>query len=654
MKRYFLLILLTLICSTIFGTTLTVQNVSGTCGQTNVPVEIYIDDATGLAAFEFNLYFDGSKLQSVSAQTTSLTSGFSIAYTNHTDYIRVAAATGFSLSSGSGAICKIFFNVTSTIDGSSNLDLQNSLVNDVPPTEVDGTFTITGCCDVPSGMSNNSSSDIDPCSDTGVVINWSDPSNWGDGGNGTRYFQVLRNGTDISGNLSSSTHSYTDTTGTNGTSYNYQVKAINGCGKSYTTSGAYAADNVQTQPSCSSSPNPPDGATDVSTTPTLSWDAVSDATSYDIYFGTSSNPPYITNKTSTAYSPGSLNPQTKYYWKIVPKNSCGSASSCPIWSFTTGGTTTINCEANANPSSGAAPLAVNFTSSASGGMEPYTFFWEFGDGFTSNSQNTTHTYTNEGNYNWKLTVSDSANNNCYKNGTISVTEEPPAYSDYYIVPASAHSPGAFGSYWKTGLSICNFSSSSQNINLALLKAGQDNSNPQNKNYTIQKDSCIGFDDILYNEFNYEGAGALKISANADKLKISSRTYNDDPSGTYGQFIQGFHQSNLLSKGEVGYLIYLHKINNFRTNIGFSSLSSNSILITLKLYNSNGVKLAEKNINLLPYGYEQENDIFGQFGINDISYGYAIVSSTSDGALYIAYASVVDNNSNDPIFIPVEK
>ena len=47
--------------------TVTAQNASGNCGDSNVAVEITIDDATGMAAFEFDLYFDGTVLQDVDA-----------------------------------------------------------------------------------------------------------------------------------------------------------------------------------------------------------------------------------------------------------------------------------------------------------------------------------------------------------------------------------------------------------------------------------------------------------------------------------------------------------------------------------------------------------------------------------------------------------
>lgn len=92
---------------------------------------------------------------------------------------------------------------------------------------------------------------------------------------------------------------------------------------------------VCTIPSCSSNPNPSNGATGVSTSTTLTWASVSGATSYDVYFGTSSNPPFKVNTSGTSYNPGTLSEGTQYYWKIVSKNSCGSASGCSVWSFTT-------------------------------------------------------------------------------------------------------------------------------------------------------------------------------------------------------------------------------------------------------------------------------------------------------------------------------
>jgi hypothetical protein len=88
-------------------------------------------------------------------------------------------------------------------------------------------------------------------------------------------------------------------------------------------------------PGTPSTPSPSNGATGVSTSPTLSWAATSNTGSYDVYFGTSSTPPYMGNTTSPSYPRSGLSSNSTYYWKIVAKNNCGSSTSGPVWSFST-------------------------------------------------------------------------------------------------------------------------------------------------------------------------------------------------------------------------------------------------------------------------------------------------------------------------------
>jgi subtilisin family serine protease len=76
--------------------------------------------------------------------------------------------------------------------------------------------------------------------------------------------------------------------------------------------------------------SPANGATGVSTAPTLVWKASSGATSYDIYLGTS----LVANTAATTYTTGTLDAGTLFYWRVVAKDGTNSVSSA-AWSFAT-------------------------------------------------------------------------------------------------------------------------------------------------------------------------------------------------------------------------------------------------------------------------------------------------------------------------------
>jgi hypothetical protein len=67
---------------------------------------------------------------------------------------------------------------------------------------------------------------------------------------------------------------------------------------------------------------------------------------------------------------------------------------------------TLATTCTATPDTGNAPLLVNFDASPAGGGGSFTYSWDFGDGFTGNIKNPSHTYTNAGSYTATVTVKD--------------------------------------------------------------------------------------------------------------------------------------------------------------------------------------------------------------------------------------------------------
>jgi hypothetical protein len=109
-------------------------------------------------------------------------------------------------------------------------------------------------------------------------------------------------------------------------------------------------------PAVPENPSPAYGMTDVSVEVNLNWDDCIGATSYDVYFGTSSPPPFAATVISSYYDPGTLNEVTTYYWKIVAKNNYGEAPG-DVWQFTT--CNMPGAFANLTPSDGASGVSLD-------------------------------------------------------------------------------------------------------------------------------------------------------------------------------------------------------------------------------------------------------------------------------------------------------
>ena len=62
-------------------------------------------------------------------------------------------------------------------------------------------------------------------------------------------------------------------------------------------------------------------------------------------------------------------------------------------------------------------------------------------------------------------------------------------------------------------------------------------------------------------------------------------------------------------------------------------------------------LGTRTYTLRAYESIQRTDVLAELGTSDVSDAYAVLRTTTSGGRFLAYASVVDNRSGDPIYIP---
>lgn len=154
-------------------------------------------------------------------------------------------------------------------------------------------------------------------------------------------------------------------------------------------------------PDCTTLTSPANSATGISITPTLAWSSSQDADSYDVYLDTNPNPTtLVKNLSSTSFTPTTnLALNTTYYWKVIPKNSFGSASGCSVNSFTT--TATLTYCGPLTFSLTVEPITLvkfaginNATSASTSGATAHEFFLDKVGNIT---QGSTYTITLKGN-----------------------------------------------------------------------------------------------------------------------------------------------------------------------------------------------------------------------------------------------------------------
>jgi len=98
----------------------------------------------------------------------------------------------------------------------------------------------------------------------------------------------------------------------------------------------------------------------------------------------------------------------------------------------------LSVTAEAAPPSGAAPLTVSFTATASDGTAPYNYTWTFGDGTTGFGASPTHTYLAAGTYQANVTVIDSVSNTTGRAVTVIVFVAPLLLDHCTVTPDPAH------------------------------------------------------------------------------------------------------------------------------------------------------------------------------------------------------------------------
>ena len=218
-----------------------------------------------------------------------------------------------------------------------------------------------------------------------------------------------------------------------------------------------------------------------------------------------------------------------------------------------------------------------------------------------------------------------------------------------IIPASGTGPGADDSRWQTELTLHNTGSKAIVVTIRFHdSAGVSDIVSLN----VPQRATISVADVVRTRFNREAAtGAIVIQvadADAPRLAINSRTFNQSARGEFGQDIPALALDEASAAGDLTVLAGPSKASSFRFNFGVYAIDN--VTVSWSLVRSNGIVAATREVDYVAgrqIQYSTGTSTF--FGVtpqdNDV------VHAQLAGGRAMFYGSAINQTTGDPSFVP---
>ncbi len=212
------------------------------------------------------------------------------------------------------------------------------------------------------------------------------------------------------------------------------------------------------------------------------------------------------------------------------------------------------------------------------------------------------------------------------------------------LPVASHTNGLHASQWRSDAGVLNPGAAAATVHVVLHASG----GAPSVTTQVAPGAQAVLADVV-NQLGYSGSGALEFQSD-QPVVVTSRTYNQSGSGTFGQDYASWNAATTLGAGQSAWLPQLAENAAYRTDVSLTNSGTAPATASVTLFDGSGNVLATYAATLDPGEWRQATQPFktlaGQTGMDR---GYAEVTVTA-GAGVIAAASVIDNVTNDPTTI----
>jgi PKD repeat protein len=311
------------------------------------------------------------------------------------------------------------------------------------------------------------------------------------------------------------------------------------------------------------------------------------------------------------------------------------------------------------PTAGAKGTPVTFTVNVTNNVDATAWAWDFGDGtkdtvsqanVVGKTVSIQHTYTKTGTFAVSVKARNAEDIPSAQTGNAAgipgiVVTDIPEYK-YLLIATN-------GGQWRTDVQIYTPDSSvSPQTPLqmhAMLRDIPATLEIRNSTQTYED-----FVKAAFGRTNEFGPVIITVRTQVAP-QIWTRTYNQTANGTYGQFIPAIRIDAAAGSGSAFgsgkyYLAGLRNGERFRTNVGFVNPNPQKVNVTVKVFDDTQTQVGQFPLTLDPYQLDQF-PITHAKGVPNLSreHPFSLQIEVPSGQWLIAYASFIDNGSDDPTY-----
>lgn len=243
------------------------------------------------------------------------------------------------------------------------------------------------------------------------------------------------------------------------------------------------------------------------------------------------------------------------------------------------------------------------------------------------------------------------------------------HNDGWIL-AAAHAPGLEGSIWRTDLWVRAQTYQTGSVTLYFCTSNQDNTDAEGYEIEFPEDTNILYvEDVVEEVLGVGGGswvGAIHYVSDYD-VQVYARVYSISADGTqsYGQVIEGIPTSDMsMPSGDPDFpatrehqwmFALKHTADSrFRVNIGMVNPTATGSDFVARIFDSTGNNppggAASETVYVPPFSMVQLGDPFAEVNGGEWNAYVVRVGAGTEGSGNLAYASVVDNATNDAYFV----